>query len=67
MSFAKQLQRHQKRLGYTDEQMCRALDVGNSTFRSWRTGDPKRTPLAVTQEGALARLEKLEPDRNAST
>lgn len=61
MSFAKQLQRHQKRLGYTDAQMCAALDVGDSTYRSWRNADPKRTPLLVTQEGVLARLEKLQP------
>lgn len=61
MSFARQLQRHQKRLGYTNAQMCAALDVGDSTYRSWRNADPKRTPLPVTQEGVLARLEKLQP------
>ena len=43
MTFARQLQRHQKRLGYTDAQMCAALDVGDSTYRSWRNADPKRT------------------------
>jgi hypothetical protein len=66
MSFAKQLQRHQKRLGYTDAQMCAALDVGDSTYRSWRNADPKRTPLKVTQEGVLARLEKLQPPANST-
>lgn len=60
MSFAKQLLKHQKRLGYTDAQMCAAIDVGDSTYRSWRNADPKRTPLLITQEGALARLEKLQ-------
>ena len=61
MSFARKLQRHQKRLGYTDAQMCAALDVGDSTYRSWRNADPKRVPLSVAQEGALARLRKLQP------
>lgn len=41
--------------------LCAALDVGDSTYRSWRNADPKRTPLPVTQEGVLARLEKLQP------
>lgn len=58
--FAAQLVAHQKRLGYTDVQMGAALDIGESTYRAWRNGDPKRTPLNVTQEGALARLEKLQ-------
>lgn len=67
MTFARKLHRHQRRLGYTDAQMCGALAVGDSTYRSWRNADPKRTPLPVTQEGALARLEKLQTARNAST
>ena len=68
MSFARQLQRHQKRLGYTDAQMCAALDVGDSTYRSWRNADPKRTPLLVTQEGVLARLENCNrPPRAPNT
>lgn len=67
MTFAQRLQHHQDRLGYTAAQMCAALDVGDSTFRAWRNADPKRTPLLVTQEGALARLEKLQPAAAKST
>lgn len=59
MSFARELQRHQKRLDYTDEQMAEALSVGESTYRAWRNGDPKRVPLPVAREGALARLAKI--------
>ena len=54
MSFERQLQRHQKRLGYTDAQMCAALDVGDSTYRSWRKADPKRTPTAADLERMAA-------------
>lgn len=61
MSFARQLTREQKRLGYTDEEMADALSVGESTYRAWRNGDPKRVPLPVAREGALARLVEIIP------
>lgn len=65
MTFAKQLQRHQAQLGYTDAKMGAALDVGESTFRAWRKGDPLRVPPLISQEGALARLAKLTPPATA--
>lgn len=61
MTFAKKLQQHQARLGFTAVQMGEALDIGESTYRAWRNGDPKRVPLSISEEGALARLEKLTP------
>jgi len=47
--------------------MTHEIDVGLSTYRAWETDDPERVPLAVTQEGALARLAKTKRARNAST
>jgi hypothetical protein len=67
MTFAKKLQQHQARLGFTDAKMGAALDVGESTFRAWRKGDPLRMPPLISQEGALARLDKLTPSESAVT
>lgn len=58
VTFARQLKRLRKRLGLTQAQAAEALDVGFSTYRSWERGDQARLPLAVTQEGAITRLER---------
>ena len=67
MSYGQKLLAHRKRLGLTQAEAAALLDVGLSTYRAWETDDPERVPLAVTQEGALARLAKTKRARNAST
>lgn len=63
-TFAELLIAHQARLGYSDAKMGAALDIGETTYRSWRLADPKRTPLAVAEEGALARLQLIHRRRS---
>jgi transcriptional regulator with XRE-family HTH domain len=57
MTYGQTLHARRKRLGLTQAGAALLLDVGVSTYRAWETDDPKRTPLDVTQEGALARLD----------
>jgi transcriptional regulator with XRE-family HTH domain len=57
MTYGQQLHARRKRLGLTQAGAALLLGVGVSTYRAWETDDPQRTPLAVTQEGALARLD----------
>ncbi len=56
MSFSRQLASEKDRLGLTLAGLAVALDVGQRTVEHWLNGD--RTPLAITQEGALARLRR---------
>lgn len=54
MSFADQLKQERERLGITQAQAASLLSVSKSILAKWEIDD--RTPLAITQEGALARL-----------
>ena len=54
MSFADQLKKERERLGVTQAQAASLLSVSKSVLAKWEIDD--RTPLAITQEGALARL-----------
>ena len=54
MSFADQLKQERERLGITQPQAAALLCVSKSVLAKWETVD--RTPMAITQEGALARL-----------
>jgi transcriptional regulator with XRE-family HTH domain len=58
MKFSEQLASEKDRLGMTLAGLAVALDVGQRTVEHWLKGD--RTPLAVTQEGVLARLRRIK-------
>jgi len=55
MSFAEQLKEYQSRLKISQERLAELLDVSPRTVWKWLRGDE---PLKLTQEGALARLDK---------
>jgi DNA-binding XRE family transcriptional regulator len=63
MTFAEQLQKHRQRLDLTQAEAAALLDVSKRTYEYWEID---RVPLAVTQEGALARLENLRTSRSGS-
>jgi DNA-binding transcriptional regulator YiaG len=54
MKFPDQIKTERERLGITQAQAASILSVSKSVLAKWEIGD--RTPLAITQEGALARL-----------
>jgi transcriptional regulator with XRE-family HTH domain len=55
MDFAKELKRHQSRLKISQERLAEILGVSPRTVWKWLQGEE---PLKLTQEGALARLDK---------
>lgn len=59
MTFAQQLQRHRARLGLTQPNVAKALGIPPRTY--WEYEHGVTTPPAIAQEGALARLVKLQP------
>jgi len=59
MNFAEELQREKARLGLTLASLAALLDVAPRSLHHWIKGD--RLPLAIAQEGALARLSKAKP------
>jgi transcriptional regulator with XRE-family HTH domain len=52
--FAEQLKEARQRLGLSQAEAARLLDIGKRSLEHWETGD--RVPITVAQEGALARL-----------
>lgn len=54
MKFADLLKQERARLGLTQSQAASLLDVSKSVLAKWEIDD--RTPLTITQEGALTRL-----------
>jgi len=58
MTFPEQLRAHRARLKLTQNQAAAILDVPARTYWEWEHG--KTEPYAITQEGAMARLEKRE-------
>lgn len=56
MTFANQLKFLREKLGWTQPRAAEYLEVSKSAIQKWESGD--KVPLAVTQEGVIARLEK---------
>ena len=61
MSFADQLKSERERLGITQAQAASILGVSKSVLAKWEIAD--RTPLELTQEGALQRLRAIKTPR----
>lgn len=57
MTFADQLKFYRHELDLTWAEFSRTLDVPRQTLIDWTTG--KTEPLAVAQEGVIARLEAV--------
>ena len=64
MTFAATLKQEQARLGLSQENLAKALDVSPRTIWSWLLGH--KEPKSVTKEGVLARLSKLPIDDASS-
>lgn len=58
MTFAAQLKAERARLGLSQSGAEALLDLGKGQVTAWET--ERNTPHILTQEGALARLAKIE-------
>ncbi len=58
MAFDEQLKSERERLGLTQAGAAALLGVSKSVIEKWESG--QRTPLEITQEGALARLRRTK-------
>ena len=58
MSFSEQLKSQRQRLGLTQSEAAELLEVSASWVDKAET--EIRTPIKITQEGALARLLKIK-------
>lgn len=58
MKFADQLRSERERLGLTQSGAAALLGVSKSVIEKWES--EMRTPLEITQEGALARLRRTK-------
>ncbi len=56
MTFSEKLQSERERLQLTQAGAAALLEISKSALEKWEAGT--KTPKALTQEGALARLEK---------
>ena len=61
MSFAEKLKTTRESLGLNQAEAAALLECGKRTLEHWEAGD--RVPLAITQEGALARLRATKQPR----
>ena len=61
MSYADQLKQERERLGITQAQAADLLNVSKSVIEKWEADT--RTPLDITQEGALQRLRTKKKAR----
>jgi Helix-turn-helix. len=59
MSFAENIKLERKRLRLTQPEAAAALDLKPRTYWEYESGATE--PTAIAQEGALARLSKLQP------
>ena len=59
MNFSDLLKAERKRIGLNQTDCAAALDVTLRAFQYWESGE--KPPAPLTQEGALARLQKLSP------
>lgn len=57
LQFAKQLRAQRARLAITQRQLAEVLGVSFEAVSKWERG--ASLPLAITQEGALTRLQAL--------
>jgi len=61
MTFAEYLKTERKRLRLSQAELAALLDVSPRAVWKWETGEGE--PLALTQEGAKARLKKAKPKK----
>lgn len=61
MSFAEKLKTTRESLGLSQAEAAAFLECGKRTLEHWEAGD--RVPLAITQEGAFARLRTAKRPR----
>jgi len=61
MKFADNLKTERERLGINQAQAASLLGVSKSVIAKWEIAD--RTPLKLTQEGALQRLRATKTPR----
>ena len=61
MKFAEQLKTARESLGLNQAEAAALLECGKRTLEHWEAGT--RTPLAITQEGALNRLRTTKRPR----
>lgn len=61
MNFSETIRTERERLGLTQAGAAARLGVSKSVIEKWEAGT--RTPLAITQEGALARLRSTPKPR----
>lgn len=61
MSFADRLRAARESLGLSQAEAAALLECGKRTLEHWEAGD--RVPLAITQEGAFARLRTARRPR----
>lgn len=59
MTFSQKLLSERERLGLTQAGAAALLGVSKSVIEKWENGS--RSPLNITQEGAIDRLAKLNP------
>jgi transcriptional regulator with XRE-family HTH domain len=59
MDFATQIKSLREAKSLTQGAAAEAMGVSKSILEKWERGD--RTPLQITQEGAVARLSRLKP------
>jgi len=59
MNFATKIKTLRESRSLTQEAAAEAMGVSKSILEKWERGD--RTPLQITQEGAIARLSRIKP------
>lgn len=57
MTFSEKIKSERERLGLTQAEAATLLDVSPRALWQWEQG---QEPIALTQEGALARLERTK-------
>lgn len=63
MTFPNALKHHRKRLGLTQAELAAVLEVSPRAIWQWEKGE---LPHVLTQEAAIARLEKLNVKADSS-
>ena len=58
MSFGNQLKFLREQRGWTQEQTAVVLEVSKSAVEKWEA--ESKTPLLVTQEGVIARMQDMK-------
>jgi len=63
MTFAEELKAERLRLGLTQAEAAGILETSKSALEKWEAGTKR--PAKIAQEGALARLAKMQSARAA--